>query len=57
MFFKGVKHMREEKRNNKILHILKAVASGLVWGLGQLFNKQYIKALMFFFSIFFVYRY
>ena len=40
--------MREEKRDNQILHILKAIASGLIWGLGQLFNKQYVKALMFF---------
>lgn len=40
--------MREEKRNNQILHIFKAIASSLIWGLGQLFNKQYIKAMMFF---------
>lgn len=31
---------------------IKAILSGLVWGLGQLFNKQFIKALFFF--IFFV---
>lgn len=31
-----------------IKHILKGVASGLIWGLGQLFNKQYLKALFFF---------
>jgi len=38
----------------KVKHILKAVASGLIWGLGQVFNKQYIKALFFFlfFAIF-----
>jgi len=36
----------------KILHILKAVASGFIWGLGQVFNKQYWKALFFF--VFFV---
>lgn len=35
-------------KNNKIKHILKAIASGLVWGLGQLLNKQYLKALFFF---------
>ncbi|VEU81128.1 carbohydrate ABC transporter permease [Haploplasma axanthum] len=27
---------------------LKAIASGFIWGLGQLFNKQFIKALFFF---------
>ena len=32
----------------KAKHILKAVASGLIWGLGQVFNKQYFKALFFF---------
>lgn len=32
----------------KAKHILKAVASGLIWGLGQVFNKQYLKALFFF---------
>jgi arabinogalactan oligomer/maltooligosaccharide transport system permease protein len=38
----------------KIKHILKAVASGFVWGLGQLFNRQYLKALFFllFFAVF-----
>ncbi len=36
----------------KTKHVLKAIASGFVWGLGQLFNKQPIKALMFF--IFFI---
>ena len=30
-------------------HILKAVASFFLWGLGQLFNRQYLKALFFFF--------
>ncbi|MDY0210385.1 MAG: sugar ABC transporter permease [Acholeplasma sp.] len=41
------------KRKN-ILHILKAFASSIIWGLGQLFNKQFIKALVFFliFSLF-----
>ena len=32
--------------------ILKAIASFFIWGLGQIFNKQYLKALFFF--IFFV---
>ena len=35
-------------KNNKLPHILKAIASGLVWGLGQLFNKQFVKAAIFF---------
>lgn len=30
-------------------HILKSIASFFVWGLGQVFNKQYFKALFFFF--------
>ena len=32
----------------KFFSILKAIASGLVWGLGQLLNRQYLKALFFF---------
>jgi arabinogalactan oligomer / maltooligosaccharide transport system permease protein len=32
----------------KFISILKAIASGLVWGLGQLFNGQFLKALFFF---------
>lgn len=36
----------------KFISILKAIASGLVWGLGQLLNRQYLKALFFF--VFFV---
>ena len=32
----------------KIIHILKAIASGIIWGLGQVFNRQYWKALFFF---------
>lgn len=36
----------------KFFSVLKAILSGLVWGLGQLFNRQYLKALFFF--IFFV---
>ena len=35
--------------NYKIIALLKAIASGIVWGLGQLFNKQFLKAAMFFF--------
>ena len=33
----------------KIIAIIKAVLSSIVWGLGQLFNRQFIKAAMFFF--------
>lgn len=36
----------------KTKHILKGLASGIIWGLGQVFNKQYLKALFFF--LFFV---
>lgn len=32
----------------KVIALLKAVLSSLVWGLGQIFNRQFIKALMFF---------
>ena len=32
----------------KVFSVLKAIASGFIWGLGQLFNKQYIKALLLF---------
>lgn len=32
----------------KMKHILKAISSGIIWGLGQLFNKQPVKAAMFF---------
>ncbi|MFP4286123.1 MAG: carbohydrate ABC transporter permease [Candidatus Izemoplasmataceae bacterium] len=32
----------------KLIPILKAIASSLVWGLGQVFNKQWIKAAFFF---------
>lgn len=32
----------------KVISYLKAIASGLVWGLGQLLNKQFLKALLFF---------
>ncbi len=35
-----------------VKHVLKAIASGIIWGLGQVFNRQYIKALFFF--VFFV---
>lgn len=33
----------------KIKSVLKAIASSIIWGLGQLFNKQFIKSLFFFF--------
>ena len=39
---------RREKRSSKAISVLKAIASGLVWGLGQLLNKQFLKALFFF---------
>ncbi|MBE0700232.1 MAG: sugar ABC transporter permease [Acholeplasmataceae bacterium] len=32
----------------KFISILKAVASGLVWGFGQILNKQFLKGLFFF---------
>jgi len=32
----------------KVISMIKAIASGLVWGLGQLLNGQFIKALFFF---------
>lgn len=32
----------------KFISVLKAIASGLIWGLGQVLNRQYIKALIFF---------
>lgn len=40
--------MDNPKKSNGIKHILKAIASAFVWGLGQLLNKQFIKALFFF---------
>lgn len=39
----------EYMRNYKTIALLKAFLSAIVWGLGQLFNRQYIKAAMFFF--------
>ena len=33
---------------NKLIALLKGIASSLIWGLGQLFNRQYIKAAIFF---------
>ncbi|MBM7453163.1 arabinogalactan oligomer/maltooligosaccharide transport system permease protein [Acholeplasma morum] len=38
----------------KVISILKAIASGIIWGLGQLLNGQFIKALILFlvFSLF-----
>ncbi|MCK7485851.1 MAG: DUF5683 domain-containing protein [Bacillus subtilis] len=41
---------------NKTVHVLKAVASAVVPGLGQVFNKQYWKALVFFFLFALVHR-
>ncbi len=41
-----------KRKPYKLLSILKAIGSFFVWGLGQLFNRQYLKAL-FFFIIFF----
>ncbi len=32
----------------KIIAIIKAISSSLIWGLGQLFNRQFIKATIFF---------
>ncbi len=32
----------------KVISIIKAIFSGLIWGLGQLFNGQFLKALFFF---------
>ena len=38
----------------KVISVLKAIASGIIWGLGQLLNGQFIKALILFlvFSLF-----
>ena len=36
------------KFKQKIIPIIKAIASGLIWGLGQVFNRQFRKALFFF---------
>ena len=40
---------------NRIKHLLKALLSSVIWGLGQLLNRQYFKALFFFamFCLFF----
>lgn len=40
--------MEKQNKTNNAPHILKAIASGFVWGLGQLFNKQFIKSIFFF---------
>ncbi|PKK98400.1 MAG: hypothetical protein CVV57_07830 [Tenericutes bacterium HGW-Tenericutes-2] len=37
----------------KIISIIKAIASGIIWGFGQLLNGQFLKALFFF--VFFVF--
>jgi len=34
--------------NGKLIAVLKAIGSSLIWGLGQLFNRQFIKATIFF---------
>ena len=50
-----MKKHRTKNENRKPVgagSILKAIASFFIWGLGQIFNKQYLKALFFF--IFFV---
>lgn len=41
--------MKNNEKKSNFIHVLKAIASGIVWGLGQVFNKQYIKAAFFFF--------
>ena len=33
--------------NGKLKAILKAIGSSLIWGLGQIFNRQFIKAAIF----------
>lgn len=40
--------MEKQVKKNNTPHILKAIASAFVWGLGQLFNKQFIKSIFFF---------
>lgn len=40
--------MENPKKSNGIIHILKAIASTFIWGLGQLFNKQFVKSIFFF---------
>ncbi len=37
----------EEMETKKLIAILKAIGSSLIWGLGQLFNRQFIKATIF----------
>ena len=32
----------------KVTPLIPGIASAIIWGLGQLFNKQYVKALFFF---------
>jgi len=38
----------EEMESKKLIALLKAISSSLIWGLGQLFNRQFIKATIFF---------
>src|SRR5690554_3408857 len=35
-------------REEIMKHVFKGIASGIIWGLGQIFNKQYLKAAFFF---------
>src|SRR5690606_10887294 len=34
--------------NMKAWNVIKTILSGFIWGLGQLFNRQYLKSLFFF---------
>lgn len=45
------KNVKTHSKNQK-KSILKAIASGFIWGFGQLLNKQYLKAAFFF--VFFI---
>lgn len=47
-----MQEVNSKRKPYQFLSILKAIGSFFVWGLGQLFNRQYLKAL-FFFIIFF----
>ena len=43
-----IKESEKANNDNNYIHLMKAIASIFIWGLGQLFNRQYIKALFFF---------
>lgn len=45
------KKIKTPPSKKRPLSVLKGIASGFIWGLGQLFNKQFLKA--FFFFVFF----